>query len=86
LEMIGVDDLGLRQTDRQVLLAIIEKFNGGPVGAKTIATATHEEVDSIESVIEPYLIQKGLLELTPRGRTATKEAYEHFGKEVIDKK
>lgn len=81
LEMIGVDDLGLRQTDRQVLLAIIEKFNGGPVGAKTIATATHEEIDSIESVIEPYLIQKGLLELTPRGRIATEEAYKHFRKE-----
>lgn len=86
LEMIGVDELGLRQTDRQVLLTIIEKFNGGPVGAKTIATATHEEVDSIESVIEPYLIQKGLLELTPRGRTATEEAYRHFGKEFIEKK
>lgn len=81
LEMIGVDDLGLRQTDRQVLLTIIEKFNGGPVGAKTIATATHEEIDSIESVIEPYLIQKGLLELTPRGRIVTEEAYKHFGKE-----
>ena len=86
LEMIGIDELGLRQTDRDVLLAIIEKFNGGPVGAKTIATATHEEVDSIESVIEPYLIQRGLLELTPRGRTATEKAYEHFGKEYGEKK
>ena len=86
LEMIGIDELGLRQTDRDVLLAVIEKFNGGPVGAKTIATATHEEVDSIESVIEPYLIQRGLLELTPRGRTATEKAYEHFGKEYGEKK
>jgi Holliday junction DNA helicase RuvB len=86
LEMIGIDDLGLRQTDRQVLLTIIEKFNGGPVGAKTIATATHEEIDSIENVIEPYLIQKGLLELTPRGRVVTEEAYKHFEKEGFQEK
>jgi Holliday junction DNA helicase RuvB len=85
LKMIGIDELGLRQTDREVLLAIIDKFNGGPVGAKTIATATHEEIDSIESVIEPYLIQKGLLELTSRGRVATEEAYKHFRKEYIQK-
>ena len=80
LDMIGVDTLGLRQTDRDVLMTIIEKFNGGPVGLKTIATATHEEIDSIESVIEPYLIQRGLLELTSRGRVITQKAYEHFGK------
>jgi len=86
LSMIGVDTLGLRQTDRQVLLTIIEKFNGGPVGVKTIATATHEEIDSIENVIEPYLIQRGLLELTQRGRVVTPEGYEHFGKEYIKKK
>jgi len=82
LDMIGVDNLGLRQGDRDVLLTIIEKFNGGPVGLKTIATATHEEIDSVESVIEPYLIQKGLLELSPRGRTATEKAYLHFGIEM----
>ncbi|MAQ76958.1 Holliday junction branch migration DNA helicase RuvB [Candidatus Campbellbacteria bacterium] len=81
LAMIGVDELGLRQTDREVLVAIIDKFGGGPVGVKTIATATHDEVDSIESVIEPYLIQKGLIELTPRGRIATEQAYLHLGKE-----
>lgn len=86
LELIGVDEIGLRQNDRDVLLAIIEKFNGGPVGLKTIATATHEEIDSVESVIEPYLIQKGLLELSPRGRIATEAAYAHFGKEYIEKK
>jgi Holliday junction DNA helicase RuvB len=86
LHLIGVDTLGLRQTDRDVVLTIIEKFNGGPVGVKTIATATHEEIDSVESVIEPYLIQKGLLELTPRGRVATEEAYKHFGKEGFVKK
>lgn len=83
LDLIGVDTMGLRQTDRDVLLAIIDKFNGGPVGLKTIATATHEEESSVESVIEPYLIQKGLLELTSRGRTATPAAYEHFGKEFV---
>lgn len=81
LSMIGVDNIGLRQTDRDVLLTIIEKFGGGPVGVKTIATATHEEIDSIENVIEPYLIQKGLLELTPRGRIVTKDGYNHFNKE-----
>lgn len=86
LELIGVDEMGLRHIDRQVLLTIIEKFNGGPVGLKTIATATHEEIDSVESVVEPYLIQKGFLELTSRGRTATQAAYEHFGKEYIEKK
>lgn len=86
LELIGIDEEGLRQIDRDVLLAIIEKFNGGPVGLKTIATATHEEIDSVESVVEPYLIQKGFLELTSRGRTATPKAYEHFGKEHIEKK
>ena len=86
LDMIGVDEMGLRQIDRDVLLTIIEKFNGGPVGLKTIATATHEEIDSIESVVEPYLIQKGFLELTSRGRTVTQKGYSHFGKEYIEKK
>ena len=86
LELIGVDELGLRQSDRDVLLVIIEKFNGGPVGVKTIATATHEEIDSVESVIEPYLIQRGLLELSSRGRVATPAAYAHFGKESIERK
>ncbi len=79
LDLIGVDDLGLRAIDREVLETIITKFNGGPVGLKTIATATHEEESSIETVIEPYLIQKGLLELTPRGRIVTNNAYHHLG-------
>ncbi len=86
LEMIGIDEEGLRQIDRDVLLTIIEKFNGGPVGLKTIATATHEEIDSIESVVEPYLIQKGFLELSSRGRIATQKAYEHFGREGFREK
>ena len=79
LELIGVDDAGLRQIDREVLDAIISKFSGGPVGLKTIATATHEEESSVETVIEPYLIQKGFIELTPRGRIATERAYLHLG-------
>ncbi len=78
LDLIGVDELGLRQVDRDILETIIEKFKGGPVGLKTIATATHEEESSIESVIEPYLIQQGLLELSPRGRIATQKAYDHL--------
>ena len=79
LKIIGVDNLGLRQTDKEIILVIINKFNGGPVGLKTLAAATHEEVDSIESIIEPYLIQKGLVELTARGRIATEAAYKHLG-------
>lgn len=78
LALIGVDELGLRAIDREVLSVIINKFNGGPVGLKTIATATHEEESSIETVIEPYLIQRGLLELTPRGRTTTVLAEKHL--------
>ncbi len=85
LSMIGIDNIGLRQTDRDIILTIIEKFNGGPVGVKTIATATHEEIDSIESVIEPYLIQQGLIELTSRGRIVTEKGYSHFNKEYIVK-
>ncbi len=80
LELIGVDEEGLHHNDREVLFVIINKFNGGPVGVKTIATATHEEIDTIESVVEPYLIQKGFLELTSRGRITTKKAEEHLNK------
>lgn len=86
LALIGIDESGLRHTDREVLKTLIEKFNGGPVGVKTLATATHEEVDSLENVIEPYLIQEGFIELTSRGRVATRKTYEHFGKKFIEKK
>lgn len=82
LELIGVDSLGLRQVDRDVLYTIITKFQGGPVGLKTVATATHEEEASIESVIEPYLIQQGLLELTTRGRMVTEKARLHLGEDL----
>jgi len=79
LSLLGIDELGLSESDRQVLQIIIEKFGGGPVGLNTIAAATSEEEATIEEVIEPYLIQRGLLDRTPRGRIATKKAYEHLG-------
>ena len=77
--MLDVDELGLNRNDRDILRIIIEKFRGGPVGLKTLAAATSEEQSTIEEVHEPYLIQLGLLERTPRGRVATKRAYEHLG-------
>lgn len=79
LALVGVDELGLTPSDRGVLETLIGKFNGGPVGVKTIAAATGEEEGTLEEVIEPYLIQTGLLEKTPRGRIATKKAYDHLG-------
>ncbi len=78
LELLSVDELGLTVTDRNILTSIIMKFNGGPVGLNTLAAATAEEEATIEEVHEPYLIQLGLLERTPRGRTATTRAYEHL--------
>lgn len=79
-DLLEIDNLGLGAPDRAVLLAIIEKFNGGPVGLNTIAAATGEEQSTIEDVIEPYLIRQGLLERTPRGRTASPTAYGHIQK------
>jgi Holliday junction DNA helicase RuvB len=79
LELLGVDDLGLFESDRAVLRTIIEKFSGGPVGLNTLAAATSEEEATIEEVIEPYLLRLGLIERTPRGRTATEKAYQHLG-------
>jgi Holliday junction DNA helicase RuvB len=80
LVMLEVDEQGLDFMDRNLLLTIIEKFEGGPVGLDTLAAAISEEKDTIEDVYEPFLIQCGYLERTPRGRKATKLAYEHFGK------
>jgi len=79
LEMLEVDMLGLDQTDRKILAAIIEKFRGGPVGLNTLAAATSEEMQTIEDIYEPFLMQLGFLERTPRGRMATKCAYQHLG-------
>jgi Holliday junction DNA helicase RuvB len=78
LAMLAIDELGLNSGDRKFLEVLIEKFNGGPVGLKTMAAAISEEESTIEEVVEPYLIQLGLLERTARGRVATKKAYEHL--------
>ena len=79
LNMLDVDDQGLDHMDRRLLLAMIEKFDGGPVGVESLAAAIGEERDTIEDVLEPYLIQQGYLMRTPRGRVVTRHAYEHFG-------
>jgi Holliday junction DNA helicase RuvB len=79
LKMLDVDVLGLDLMDRKLLLAVIEKFGGGPVGVDNLAHAVGEEADTIEDVLEPYLIQQGYLQRTSRGRIATLTAYRHFG-------
>jgi Holliday junction DNA helicase RuvB len=79
LDLLGVDHEGLDRLDREILRSICEKFGGGPVGLSTLAVAVGEEADTLEDVYEPYLLQRGLLERTPRGRTATRRAYEHLG-------
>jgi Holliday junction DNA helicase RuvB len=79
LNRMEVDTYGLDEVDRKLLMTIIEKFGGGPVGLGTISASIYEEKDSIEEIIEPYLIQIGFLNRTPRGRMATRLAYEHFG-------
>ena len=78
LEMLNVDDMGLDDLDRQVLLTIIEKYAGGPVGLNTIAASVSEESDTIMDVVEPYLLQLGFLERTSQGRVATRLAFEHL--------
>jgi Holliday junction DNA helicase RuvB len=79
LNRMEVDTYGLDEMDRKLLATIIEKFDGGPVGLGTLCASLHEEKDSIEEIIEPYLLQIGFLNRTPRGRMATRLAYEHFG-------
>ena len=78
-DALGVDALGLEGLDREILKLIIDRFHGGPVGIETIAAATGEERVTIEDVYEPYLIQLGLLNRTPKGRTVTDRAYTHLG-------
>ena len=80
LALLDVDQYGLDESDRRLLLAVIDKFSGGPVGLGSLAAALHEEADAIEDMYEPYLIQIGFLERTPRGRIATARAYEYFGR------
>lgn len=78
LEMLEVDDLGLDSSDRRVLLTLVDKFDGGPVGLDTVAASLSEDADTVMDVYEPYLIQLGFLERTPRGRMATRRAYAHL--------
>ncbi|HEV3218340.1 MAG TPA: Holliday junction branch migration DNA helicase RuvB [Candidatus Acidoferrales bacterium] len=82
LQMLGVDEHGLDETDRNLMLTIIQKYSGGPVGLNTIAASLSEEEDAIEEIYEPYLMQLGLLDRTQRGRVATPLAYKHFGLEA----
>ena len=79
LDLLDVDKMGLDQTDRKMLLTMIEKFGGRPVGLDTLAASINEESDTIEDVYEPYLLQLGYIQRTPRGRIVTKLGYEHFG-------
>ncbi len=81
LQKLEVDVIGLDEIDHRLLLAIIEKFNGGPVGLETLAASISEEPDTIMDVYEPYLLQLGFIERTPRGRIATRRSYEHLGME-----
>jgi len=82
LKALGIDELGLDRTDRQIIQTIIDKFQGGPVGLNTIAAATSEDENTVEDVYEPYLLQLGFLERTTRGRKVTKRAYQHLGVEL----
>jgi Holliday junction DNA helicase RuvB len=82
LELFEVDELGLDKLDLAILAAVVEKFGGGPVGLSTMAVAVGEESDTVEDVYEPYLIQLGFLQRTPRGRVATERAYRHLGARV----
>jgi Holliday junction DNA helicase RuvB len=79
LSMMNIDGIGLDEMDRRILLTIIEKYNGGPVGLNTISASVSEESDTIMDVVEPYLLQLGFIDRTAQGRVATKAAYEHLG-------
>jgi Holliday junction DNA helicase RuvB len=81
LELLEIDDLGLDRLDREILRAVCEMFGGGPVGLSTLAVTVEEEPDTIEDVYEPYLLQRGFLKRTPRGRVATARAFVHLGLE-----
>jgi Holliday junction DNA helicase RuvB len=80
LEMYEVDELGLDRLDRAVLTALVERFNGGPVGLSTLAIAVGEEIETVESVAEPFLVRNGFMARTPRGRTATSQGWQHIGR------
>ncbi|MCA1942551.1 MAG: Holliday junction branch migration DNA helicase RuvB, partial [Yonghaparkia sp.] len=79
LELYDVDEQGLDRLDRAVLSAVVERFDGGPVGLSTLAVSVGEEAETIEAVVEPFLVRSGLLSRTPRGRVATARAWQHLG-------
>jgi Holliday junction DNA helicase RuvB len=83
LDLLGVDQFGLDDMDRRIMLSIIDKFQGGPIGLDTLATVVCEEKNTLEDVYEPFLIQSGFLKRTPRGRVATATAYDHFGRKMV---
>jgi Holliday junction DNA helicase RuvB len=85
LKALNVDAFGLDEMDNKILLTLIDKFKGGPVGLTTLATAVSENAETIEEVYEPFLIQNGFLMRTPRGREATEAAYKHLGKVKVHK-
>ena len=82
LAMLGVDESGLDEVDRNLMLALLDKYAGGPVGLGTLAAALSEEEDAIEEMYEPYLMQIGMIDRTPRGRVATPRAYQYFNREL----
>ena len=82
LAMLGIDENGLDEVDRNLMLALLDKYGGGPVGVNTLAATLSEEEDAIEEMYEPYLMQIGMIDRTPRGRMATQRAYEYFGREL----
>ena len=86
LDSMGVDEFGLDKIDRKYILTIIDKFGGGPVGVETLAAGISEEVETIEDVYEPYLMQLGFIERTPRGRMATPSAASHVGRKLSSDK
>ena len=85
LQRLEIDELGLDETDRRILLALIDKFGGGPAGLDTIAATTGEDAGTIEDVYEPYLLQLGFIARTPRGRICLKAAYEHLGRRAEER-
>ena len=85
LDLLEVDRLGLDKNDRTILMTMIQKFNGGPIGLDTLAAAVGEDAGTIEDVYEPYLVKNGLINRTPRGRVVTEYAYRHFGLDCPDR-
>ena len=84
LSALNIDQYGLDEIDNKILLTIIDKFRGGPVGVSTIATAIGEDAGTVEEVYEPYLIMEGFIKRTPRGRMVTPLAYEHLGRNIYE--